>query len=199
MKKGDKRIKIVDGQKLELSYLGKGQFTECWLDESTGDVWQWSTDVVKECIEAWADQDNIHVPKQERVDWSDDDRLLFKAKFYHPLTAKNKTAWRQFRILEAARQEAQEQLFKENNVGFYSRMSPRQFWTSRGYDVAQRTINLVRDKLPQELIEGLESIYDAAINAGSGVTFEFPKRNLAVDDRGNLILLDIAFNTDKIN
>jgi hypothetical protein len=197
MKKGSIRTKIVGGQKLSLSFLGKGQFTECWHDTKTGHVYQWSVDVVKDCIEKWADQDNKHVPVQERIDYLDDGRLLFKAKFYRPLMARHKTAWKQFRILEAAREEAVKQLYTMNNVGHYGDMSYRQFWTSRGHQVASLTIDLVRDELPEELIDALESIYGAASSAGSGMTFEFAKRNLAIDEEENLILLDIAFDSDK--
>lgn len=46
-----------------------------------------------------------------------------------------------------------------------------------------------------ELIESIESIFSSVSNYGDYYRFEFPLKNLMMDDTGNLILLDICFNS----
>ncbi len=194
MRKGDIKIKKIDGQDLKVSFSGKGVFTECWLEGET--VWSFSTDVVKECLARWSDQTNPHVPNQDFVDWACENRkgenvYLYKGKLYYPLTAKSKIPWQQFKTLAKANEQARSTIMAKHGYQGFS-------WSRFGHSVAQETINLVSDKLPSELVEGLQTILDAACNAGSSVTFEFAKRNLAVDESGNLILLDIVFDTEKV-
>lgn len=53
-------------------------------------------------------------------------------------------------------------------------------------------------ELPEELAEVMREALDACANFGSEIGFEISPRNVAVKD-GNLVLLDVFFNVDKLN
>lgn len=53
-------------------------------------------------------------------------------------------------------------------------------------------------KLPASLIRALELLHENVLNYGHAWTFEFPNRNMMVDKRGNLILLDVIFDMEAL-
>lgn len=184
MKTGDiKRIKILNGWgeefPIDARYLGRGAFATCY--EADGFVYSFvkandahnHTDYSKEALSEWAS--GLNVPEFEKMGIMEDGRALYKSPLYNPLTPKNKVAWNQFRILESA----------------WKKTSYKKF----GYEFNYTLIDSVRDVLPIELIESLESINSACSNYGDSYYFEFPRRNLKIDSNGNLILLDVIFNS----
>lgn len=187
MRKGEIRTMEIDGKERQVSFLGKGRFSTCWAENDR--VWCYSNDVAKECLALWG-EDIKHVPQWKVVDHLGYNQIhLYKGTLYEPLMAKDKEAWQQFKILKHSNKVARGMIRTYSSSGH--------FWRLHGYDVAQKTIDVVRDKLPEPLVLALESILDCSANLGSSVTFEFAKRNLAMY-KGDLILLDIVFDTEKV-
>jgi len=67
-----------------------------------------------------------------------------------------------------------------------------------GYDMNQAFIETIIDKLPESIIDALQSINNACTNYGDYYRFEFCKRNLKVNKDGTLILLDCIFNSHAL-
>lgn len=63
----------------------------------------------------------------------------------------------------------------------------------------RKTLPGSRKKLfPPSLIRALRLINDAAENWSETIAFEFPEANLMVDNKGNLILLDVIYDIRKL-
>lgn len=129
-----------------------------------------------------------HVPQLEQIGYLGDN-VLWRTTFYHRLTAKHRTAWKQFRLLQRAAADP-EILAIRNRPGF-----ARNSW---GHDTMQAIAAYVDRAGEKQLGEALARIADAACNYGLTYVFEFAVRNLAVDTDENLILLDPVFNMDVI-
>ena len=66
-----------------------------------------------------------------------------------------------------------------------------------GYPLNYETVECVKNKgISPAVAEALESVMSTAANYGSDYAFEFAPRNLATDDQGNLVLLDVVFSLD---
>jgi hypothetical protein len=48
------------------------------------------------------------------------------------------------------------------------------------------------------VLEALRILIDTAANYGSDYVFEFSPRNLATDDAGNLVLLDVLYDRERL-
>lgn len=68
---------------------------------------------------------------------------------------------------------------------------------ANGRYVNQHTLDLLKNRVSDTLLESLQDISDSASNYGASYVFEFAPRNLAVDG-GQLILLDPVFDVEAI-
>lgn len=159
---------------VQAEYLGHGTFARCYRVEN--EVYSFvkygdkETDYSKQAVALYADQNNPHIPKiQKAGSFNGDAGEIYRMPFYNRLTAKHKEAYKLYKILNT-------HFVSLNNGDFSS----------------------VQALIPASLYEALESIKFAVQNYGDNYLFEFQKCNLAVDDSGNLILLDIAFNYDAV-
>lgn len=194
MKRGDIREISADGKMFKAEYIGKGMFAKVYraLD---GDrrVYAFVTGCYMK--EAISDVDHVHVPAIMRHNDVSiySETQVFSMPFYNKLTAKDKDAWETYKELKDACEQAKQEIIwpKIHSV--------RNVWSVYGMDAAQRTIDILREKgtVSTDILDALQIIWDNVSNYGQSCTFEFAPRNLAVDDEGNLILLDIAFDTEK--
>lgn len=188
MKKGDSATIRINGESIPVKYLGKGAFAKCYTDgESVYSFiripYSGEIDYSKEGISQWADGDNPHIPQYTEIDIDDDSKRLYKSPLYLDLTPANKIAWNQAK-----------ELYKAWNSLDWNDYKKLQF----GYEINREIIKRLDGKIPESIIAALHSINDALRNYGDHYRFEFPKRNLKVDHNGNLILLDVIFNSHAL-
>lgn len=71
----------------------------------------------------------------------------------------------------------------------------------RGYETAGRKLECIEAagaRIPSKLVDAVRELHDASINYGDEYDFEFSPRNVATDDRGNLVLLDVLFSRENV-
>lgn len=185
-----KRFTLNTGSEwAEVEQIGRGRFCTAYRDISSTDVYL----VVKEEIGDYSkrilgDCSGPYFPKLEYLGpYSSCE--VFKTTYYRKLTAKSKQAWKEFRACQKARDEAWSQTLNQ-----YRQQSVSQL----GQVCIGKTLDILRDagSVSEELLEALEELASAAGNYGSGYTFEFAARNLAVDENDHLILLDPVFDLE---
>lgn len=187
MKRGDVRTVKASGETQQASYLGKGMFCTAWrLVNEPQTVWCFcGEDTSKEIL---ASCDPLpHIPVVQRIDSMEDADYIFSMPFYHPLKSANKEAWAQYRALAVALEEADRQQAPQ-------RM--KRAWYDGGYNTREYVAENAQVKEPVKA--AIREIADQCCNYGDEYTFEFSPRNLAVDDNGELILLDIVFNARSV-
>jgi len=154
----------------------RGQFTHCYLFHNYAILY--SIDILKECAACYSFMeyaDNPHLPE---IDMFDDLDNWYIMPRYLPLTKAYPKAWQQYRMLQ-----------KLLNVHHHLFMENLNYSVHICYEFA----NIVKT-YDEKLGEALSAIVDNVSNGSDNLMFEFQKRNLAVDNDGNLILLDVIFN-----
>jgi len=123
---------------------------------------------------------NPHVPAIERLGRLSDNRGVFRMPFYTtPYKAANASP-------ESAR--AYSIIRKCVTAPVYRSDRP-------GYDTAYQKILCAQNaKLPAPFAEALEAMLSWTSNYGDSFDIEFSPRNVATDDKGNLVLLDLFFD-----
>jgi len=136
---------------------------------------------MKEAISLWGDQENPHVPKIKKLGEGKNDTMVYQMPVYHKLTASNKTAWSQYKELQ----------------NIWSQVCQQSTRRTQGMIDSQHFCDLVDDSkvLTDDLKEAFRNIVDCGLNYGDTICVEIAPRNLMVDDKGNLILLDILFDS----
>lgn len=199
MRRGDFRDIRVDGTTLRAEYLGKGRYATAWqVAGPTGRVYLFvkeGTCYMKEALlPMWVgegSQRSPHLPEVKkhedacvRGQWYD----VYSMPYYRTLTAKDGEAWKQYRELLRANEQARKEILRSS--------WPCKLLSREGHTVNWRTIELA--DVPEPLKEGLEDLTNAIASFGCGCTLEFAPRNLGVDAEGRLILRDVAFDAEKI-
>lgn len=180
----------LEHRPVEVEQIGKGRFCTAYraiadqsivyllVAESQGD---YSKEILSHC------SPSPYLPQIEQLG-EIGDRRLYQTRYYHPLKAKHRTAWQQFRLLQSAAETARKETIQHL----------MQHWWMRGHECMQRTIELLEDTIPADLSSTLEHLATWAGDYAQSYTFEFAARNLAVDDDGHLILLDPIFDMETI-
>jgi hypothetical protein len=173
-------LELDGGAKIELCFLGKGMYHNCYVDREQEFVYSVPIqknpakgtveDISKEIMAfAWgSNQTNQHIPAVDRIGWLNDEIPVYKMPFYPPLTAAWEEAWTQLKFLNSF-EPADKSLLYENAE--------------------------LASKWPK-LAEAMDTIIHTAWDYGQYADpwfLEFPKRNLRVDKDGNLVLLDVLF------
>ena len=161
-------------------FIKRGRFTHCYLFHNYAILY--SIDILKECSALYSFAtyaDNPHLPEIDCFDGLDKWYIMPK---YFPLTKEYPKAWQQYRALQ--------KLLSVHRLMFLENLN---YTTDKCYKFAE----IVKD-YDEKLGEALYAIVDNVSNGSSNLMFEFPKSNLAVDNDGNLILLDVIFNRDYL-
>ena len=176
-------------------YLGKGHFATAYLSE---DKWVYLVvkhdardqakdllvDFMRDCEDSSrrGEDWSKHIPYTEAVGFINrrgqtEDDFVYRMPYYKTISAKDKEAWKQLDIIN-----------KCATSTYYSQKSHE--------DKRARFIELIQNesKLPDSLKEALTQFEEHLQNYEEGWMFEFPKRNIGVDEEGNLVLRDVIFN-----
>lgn len=196
-----------------LSRIGRGKFTTAYLiqtnlnhalDPDVGKVilltmsgcndkellWMAANDHVNDELPRSSSNRNPHLPEITRLGMmvAPDDRTVTMMPHYKaPLRkADSAQAWKDLTWLKRAWAEIL-------NARTFTTGSPKKFGSDFTYALVQR---LAAEQPKSELVAALTSLHDHACNYGHDYFFEFSPRNLATDEQGNLILLDVIYDNE---
>ncbi len=187
MKKGDiKTIELINGwgesYKVQARFLGAGAFAKVYEYENSVyaivNHGQKHSDYSKEAVANFAS--GLNVPEIEVLGHTDS-AIIYRMPLYQPLTTKNRQAWDDFRML----------------LKCWNSVIGKSYQFGRDFSYAF-SAKVQESALSDDIKESVESIVNAGANYGDNYRIEICKRNLAVDCKGNLILLDILFNADAL-
>lgn len=188
MKKNQPTTIVFNNEIKDVVYLGKGSFATCYTDGES--VYSFvrndgrHKDYSKEGIALWCNKENPYIPDFEKFGETDDEKsMMFKSPLYGQLTAKNKQAYSEYKLLNSIRLSWIE-IKKCHSPYCQNEMLISKFEET--------------GKFSPILIEALRDINSSLTNHGDQYMMEFPKNNLKVDKNGHLILLDIIFNMDAL-
>lgn len=146
----------------------RGRFTKAVIEENT--VTLFSLCGIKEALALYLPSGK-HLPEIARKQ-----NYVYVMPYYQPLTAKSKTAWKQYKQLCGLKSKYSNELRK----GY------RQQYTG---DVLCELCSELSN-FP-ELQEAFDTLLSVASNFASDLVPDFSKSNFSVDSEGNLVLRDI--------
>jgi hypothetical protein len=174
------------------SQIGKGKFSTAYRVDNTDIVYiltKTQNDTANDNTkEIYTHIESIHVPYMSTVDTEVYmPRIgfcnVYESRYYAPLTAASKIAWRDYNALK----KAWNHIFDESRELLHRN---DMLYAICGNFIAYLEKNQI---VSAELIRALELIESWSSAFGPNFLFEFSPRNLKVDSHGNLILLDIVF------
>lgn len=190
---------------LQLTKLGEGHASVVW---QANDGWVYALeresarDPAKEVLaRVVAQRQFIHLPRIEQVgdvEWRGGfGRVvhgnLYRMPRYHKLTAASRDAWRQSKVLNDCLEAGEKAANTRHGEREEVKAQKRSASTLRCLRGAVRG-----GLLPKSLVDALHALYEETFNYGGAWMFEFPGRNLMVDDSGRLILLDVIFDWEGV-
>lgn len=140
------------------------------------------------------DSRNPHLPRVERFGMLTDGRTVFTMPFY---TAP-------YRVANANPASRAAFTALRKCIGsIYPKIDARTGRSAeRGYEVAARKLACIEEagaKIPPKLVDAIRGLHEMSMNYDDQYDFEFSPRNVATDDQGNLVLLDVLFNRDHVD
>lgn len=190
MRRGERREITVDGKAFEAEYLGAGHHARAYRAGDTVYLFvHGEGECMKDAVAEWC-SDMPHVPVVKRHDETrvrGREYRVYSMPYYRNVTAKDASAWAVLRTLS----EAAERIRRAKYMGD----RPLTTW---GIYFAQDVIEDTRGKVPESVSEALTELMNAGSNYGSGVTFEFGRRNIGVDAEGRIVFRDILFDAEKV-
>jgi hypothetical protein len=111
--------------------------------------------------------------------------------FYRTINASDKVAWKQLKELNKLNEKAFEstrKLHRYTGGIDYSGDREREMCNVLADLVGQSVI------LPESLKQAVIELKEHIENYNEGWVFEFPTRNIGIDEEGNLVLRDVIFN-----
>lgn len=159
--------------------IGKGAFTTAYRKGNK--VYVVSTDQAKEAIALFCK--GSHIPKVERLEYGE--KSLYVMPLYRKVTkAQHPKAWADYRSIHNFLTSL------GSGYGFYITRADNMelFFTKLSECKA------IRKPLRDQIAELIETMF----NYTDAVGIEISPRNIAVDGRGRLVLLDIVYNPHKL-
>jgi hypothetical protein len=174
---------------VEVQRIGKGRYTTAWRNCSNVYLQTNEKDYGKEIVCRASREGNPHIPACTQLDSAESVHNWYKMPLYQPLTAKSGKAWEDFKALKQMWEDAR------RSVSYDARRSDDQdvYATNAAFG------ELVEDAtyLDEQMKEAVRILLDECTNY-STYTIEISKRNCAVDNAGNLILLDAVFDLAEV-
>lgn len=142
-----------------------------------------------------------HYPYIEAVGFiskGNEDDYVYRMPYYRRVTASDKIAWHSAQILSKLLDEAwvyanYQARIQYRDLGFTD-------LSAKAYDCREKLAELVdTTRIPETLKEAVKFMAERLSDYEEGWCFEFPKRNLSVDEEGNLVLLDVIFNIIELD
>ena len=161
------------------NFLGKGMFSKAYkIGERVILV---SEDNAKECLALFCQIENKHIPKCSRLD-DIGEKSGYEMPYYKPLRSRESIqAWKDYKTISKC----------IDNIGFQER---GKYVCFEGYRKAFEACQ----GLSEELKEALNCLVSEMQNYCDEIFVEISPRNAKVDEKGNLILLDIIGETESL-
>ncbi len=182
-------LTLPNGETVEVERIGKGRYTTAWRNCSNVYLQTNEKDYGKEIVARLRDEHNPHLPACEQLDSSESVHNWYRMPLYKPLTAKAGRAWDDYKVLHETWEDAR------RAVGY----KPGRTDDQDVYETNAKFGELVDDAtyLSGPLKEAVRLLLDECANYGT-YTIEITKKNSAVDESGNLILLDAVFDLAEV-
>jgi hypothetical protein len=187
MYNGQKTTVKINGEQVHVKYLGAGRFKKAYL-KNDNKVLLFAKH--SEELHEFKFIKNPHVPVMNFIEYQGTEVEVFETDFSETLKAKHKQAWADYKLLT----KYYEQAFQDMNrtSGIIRRIA------FKGYEVNDRFIRLIEDKIDSVLFKGLKELNTLMSNLDSTWWFEFCPKNLGVDESGRLILRDSIYDMTKL-
>jgi hypothetical protein len=197
MKHGDIRTVILpSNDSVECYYLGRGRHATAYRASFANWVYLVVHDdgeYMKDAVANWA-HDIPHVPRiiylGERQQRGRHQRY-YQMPYYETIRAVHKEAWA---ILKTLTRSWGDLSSWGKRASKYARNLP-----INGLYFFNDIIEDTRGKVPESVSAALTELMDAGSNYGAGVTCEFRKRNIGVDQEGRIVFRDILFDAAKLD
>lgn len=166
--------------------IGKGMFSIAYRDTSNKTrarkVYIVSDDPAKECIALFCNTRKKHIPSIKRLECEKEGKAIYEMPYYFPIRASlHPVAWKQYRELEHIF-DVEWSLVSKHDYGFR----------------VMKAVNKSKT-LPKALKEAVVNMIENMYNYTDKMFLEISPRNIKVDSRGNLILLDIMGCINKLH
>ena len=133
---------------------------------------------------------NPHLPRIESLGDTRSGKLYLSEFYKMPLRKGDTKNWKDYQALRACWEEALKNVRGRHNY--------RAFMYS-GHEVLHETVKCSKKhKVKKSIRDALGELRDWAANYGSSYTFEISPRNVGTDAKGNLVLVDVLFDMNKL-
>jgi len=182
-------LQTPDGP-IKVRQIGKGAFSVALVEENVASgvrprVFLLSSDDVydKELLAMAHDvaPANPHLPEVERFGYTQDKAVFVMPLYKAPLRkADSPEGWRDYAMLKKCRDKV-----------YGMRKS--------GYEINEDVYACAEAAgVRPSVLDALRVLIDTAANYGAEYVFEFSPRNLATDEAGNLVLLDVLYDRERL-
>jgi hypothetical protein len=195
---GGKSLVKPDGTSSGVKVLGKGTFATVYeiLDEPKKVIIEvpddiYDKEIVAEVYRQQEGRKNPHLPRIVQLGDTRTGKLYLMDRYKMPLRKADTKHWKDYQALRACWDEA---------LGNVRRKAGdhRQFMYS-GHEILHETVVCAKKrKVKKSLRDALEDLRDWTLNYGSSYTFEISPRNVGSDAKGNLVLVDVLFDMEKL-
>jgi hypothetical protein len=198
---------ITPDEKIRIREIGRGLFSRAYIEEFP------ATESPRVFLRTDSDADdkellvaakrrhprNPHLPSTKFVGYGEDSRFYVMPYYNAPLRkSASPVAWEQYQIMKAC--------FKERSPWAHPPepiMSLKDAFSRPpgpdGIEINEKVYKCAKkNRLAAPVLEALGALIDAARDIAPDYTLEFYPRNLATDDEGNIVLLDVMFNPANV-
>lgn len=189
-------IDLGNGRRAVAQFIGRGRFTTAFRAKRSVYLYTFHDDFSKSILAHTFRQygTNPHLPEIERIGrmkWKGQQCNVYKARYYKPITTETGLTRANREIINTLQElhEAACTEFKGDIVKTYQSSEFNQFITQGDGSM----------RLPYAIRAALEALAEVALDWGDHYIFDsFKLRNLALDGKGQLIMIDPLFDFDKI-
>ena len=186
-------LQTPDGP-IKVRQIGKGAFSVALVEENVASgerprVFLLSSDDVydKELLAMAHDvaPANPHLPEVERFGYTQDKAVFVMPLYRAPLRKTDSPeGWRDYLMLKKCRDKI---------------YGPSVGARKSGYEVNEDVYACAEAAgVRPSVLDALRVLIDTAANYGAEYVFEFSPRNLATDEAGNLVLLDVLYDRERL-
>jgi hypothetical protein len=191
-------------REVSLKQIGKGHSTIAYMGD---DGWVWlvvshkARDPAKDVLSEFNCEHEEyckHIPYIEQVGFirkrgSTQEDYVYRMAFYRTINASDKVAWKQLKELNKLNEKAFESTLKRHKYRYTGRIDCS---GDREREMCNTLTDLVSHStiLPESLRQAVVELKEHLEDYDEGWVFEFPTRNIGIDEDGNLVLRDVIFN-----
>lgn len=118
---------------------------------------------------------------------------IYTVPFYRDITKKDKAQWLEMKKLHKVRDDTYHAVYDD----YKKKTKEKPSMTFLGNECARAACILAKEKLNIVLYSALKTLYDNIDKEHVGITFEFNKKNVGINDEtGHLILRDPIYDSE---